>query len=135
MEIKDFLNYITIMYDNGEISPEELREIDYKALELVNKMKNEKLSYDEENALWYYVDYYDRSKYLNNERTNIILSYYQICEEKNAKKLSNEKDQKVLKYQKINSDGLINAVSIISIVCILGILIAFISILYLKIKI
>ena len=135
MEIKDFLNYITIMYDNGELSPEVLREIDFKALELVNRMKNEELSYDEENALWYYVDYYDSSKYLNNERTNIIISYYQIYEEKNAKKLSNEKDHKVLKYKKINSDGLINAVSIISIVCILGILIAFISILYLKIKI
>lgn len=136
MEIEEFLNYINKMYDGKELSFDELRNIDIKAAELVDKMRHFSLTNEEGDALWCYIDYYDSSKYLNEERNRIIMSYYEICEEINAQKVMNEKNNhKVLSIKKINSDGLINTISIISIVSIIGILIAFITIIYLKIKI
>lgn len=135
MSLDTFINYISRLYEGDNLSVDELKDIDIKASDLIDLMKNGEIDYDMQNALDLYISYYDGSRYLDNEKTNNLLEYYRIIEENNNKKLAAEKqnNSRSLKLKPINSDGVISAITVIEAVVIGGMLLAFLALALLKI--
>ena len=127
MDLTTFMNYIQRLYDGDILSEEEIKSIDLKASEIIDLMKNEEVDFDTKNAVDLYINYYDDSRYLDNEKKKNIMNYYRLAEEKNNQRIMNDK-AKSLELKRINSDGVISAIAVIEAAVIGGMLIAFLAI-------
>lgn len=122
MNIIGFINGISKLYENEELSEKELSEIDNYAKGLLDQMNDDTIEYEAQNALDEYVDYYERKN--SRKKANAIVSeYYNIINKRKALENSisplHEERKLVLKPIKDNS-GIITIIALIDIIALVG---------------
>lgn len=131
METDKFKEFLARIDKGEELSHEEQVELDSIASALLDQMQSNSIEYENQNLLDLYVTYFDGSTgYLDPTKTQNIMRYYTIIDERNEKKLAAEKKEKprVLKIEPIDHNGVISGIAIIEVVLLLGILLSFIAI-------
>jgi len=138
MNLEDFIKILNKVHNNEELTSMEIAFLDSYAIKLSSKMKENTISYDEQNALDYYVSYYDGKNDLRAQTSIAINSYYAVVNNRRKSSLSEERQRdnqpRVLRIEpnkRINNAGAIKTVAIIEITIIIGILIAILTIAFL----
>lgn len=123
MNIIGFIDGISKLYDNVEMSEKELSEIDNYANMLLSQMKDGSIEYEAQNALDEYVDFYERknSRIKSNE---IINDYYNIINQ--GKSLENSisplsEERKLVMKPIKDKSGIITIIALIDIITLVGI--------------
>lgn len=135
MDIHEFYDLLIKVDDGYILNEEDANRLDNKANELVELLINGLADAFEQEQLKLYVLIFEKKYEKNNLQNKIILKYNSFINQRELVKSEMGEvlnKPKTLKMKPINSDGIISAITIIELVVVGGLIIAFLTLALLK---
>lgn len=125
MNLTEFINLLKKLDDGTNLTNEEQTKLDCKAEELVQAMQNGNIDFDSQNALDYYVSFFEYSKTLSINAVKVINTYNNIVEENKLNNGLKNTNNSVLIMKPIkDKTGTIKIITIIYMTILFGLFVA-----------
>ena len=126
MDLKRFVELLTHLYNGNKLGAENQNKLDTFASKLLDQMEQEQLDFDSQNALDTYIEFFEGMKDISLKTIRNIRKYNQIIENRRQAKQKENNARVIKPIKKIDNAGVIKTITVIEIVCVLGIFIAII---------